>query len=79
MARSHHRKKHKEHLREFKDRERAPSPAAKTKAAIVFAIAGTILGLAITYFGTQSSITWMVIGSVAGAVVGYAVGRKVDS
>lgn len=78
MARSHHRKKHKEQLRHFKHKEETTWSTPKSKAANVFAITGAIVGLAISYFSTEGSWLWISIGVVAGAVAGYLIGRKVD-
>ena len=79
MARSHHRKKHKEHLRQFKHKGDTVSSTPKSKASGIFTIAGAIIGLAVSYFGSQGSILWIVIGVVVGGTAGYFVGRKIDS
>jgi len=79
MARSHHRKKHKEHLRQFKNKGETISSTPKSKASGIFTVGAAIIGLAVTYFGTQGSLLWMLIGAVAGGVGGYLIGRKVDA
>ncbi len=79
MARSHHRKKHKEHLRQFKHKGETVSTTAKSKASGIFTIAGAIIGLAVSYFGTQASILWMAVGVVVGGAAGYFIGRRVDT
>lgn len=79
MARSHHRKKHKEHLRQFKHKAETTSTSVKSKASGLFAIGGAVIGLAVCYFGTEGSLLWMSIGLVAGGVAGYLVGRKIDN
>ena len=79
MARSHHRKKHKEHLRQFKHKGETVSSTPKSKASGIFTVGGAVIGLAVSYFGTQGSILWMIIGVVAGGVTGYLIGRRVDS
>jgi len=79
MARSHHRKKHKEHLRQFKNKGETISSTPKSKASGIFAVGGAIIGLAVTYFATQGSLLWMLIGAIAGGIGGYLIGRKVDS
>ena len=79
MARSHHRKKHKEHLRQFKHKSETASSAPKSKASGIIAVAGAIIGLAVSYFGTQGSILWMMIGTIAGATAGYFIGRRLDT
>ncbi len=78
MARSHHRKKHKEHLRQFKQRGESVSSRPKSKATGIFSVAGAIIGLAVSYFATEASYLWMTIGTVAGGVAGYFIGRKID-
>ncbi len=79
MARSHHRKKHKEHLRQFKQKTETSGTTPKSKAANVFAVGGAIVGLAISYFSTGGSLLWIVMGAVVGTVAGYLVGRRVDA
>jgi NAD/NADP transhydrogenase beta subunit len=79
MARSHHRKKHKEQLRHFKHKEETTFSTPKSKAANIFALMGAIVGLAVGYFATDGTILWVVIGVVIGGIAGYLVGRKVDS
>jgi len=79
MARSHHRKKHKEQLRHFKHKEETTFSAPKSKASNIFAIMGAIVGLAVGYFATDAAILWVIIGVVTGGIAGYLVGRKVDS
>jgi hypothetical protein len=78
MARSHHRKKHKEQLRHFKHKEQTTYTTPKSKAANVFAVAGAIAGLAVSYFSTQGSTVWVFAGLIGGGLAGYLVGRKVD-
>lgn len=79
MARSHHRKKHKEHLRQFKhSQETDVSANARGKAVGIFTLIGAALGFAVSYFATQGSILWMSIGVAAGGILGYYIGRKID-
>jgi F0F1-type ATP synthase assembly protein I len=79
MARSHHRKKHKAHLQQFKHSQDTSIPKAKGKAAYVFLIIGAIVGLLIGYFASDTAVGWMGIGLVAGGLFGYIIGRRVDS
>ncbi|MBL7746345.1 MAG: hypothetical protein JNM19_02860 [Chitinophagaceae bacterium] len=81
MARSHHRKKHKEHLRQFKHSHdtTAVSPAAKSRAAVVFGILGALVGIAVGYFATHGDLVWVAAGLITGGVIGYAIGRQVDN
>lgn len=82
MARSHHRKKHKQHLRQFKSTHdsHVTATAARNKVSgrWMFAIAGLILGGAIGYFAS-GDIIWVVAGTAAGTALGYLIGKKVDS
>ena len=80
MARSHHRKKHKTQLRQFRhshDTSVTP-PGSKARAVSVFTIAGALTGFAIGYFATQGSLLWLLVGLLAGGAAGYLIGRKVD-
>ncbi|HWR32207.1 MAG TPA: SoxR reducing system RseC family protein [Chitinophagaceae bacterium] len=83
MARSHHRKKHKEHVRQFKQvHDTAVSTAtgkSKSSATWVFGIAGLIVGFAVGYFASSGEMIWMAAGAVAGIATGYFIGRKIDS
>ena len=82
MARTHHRKKHKEHLRQFKhDHESANSTSSSTKGKTknIFTIIGAATGFAISYFATGSAILWLAVGVLAGAAIGFYTGRRIDS
>lgn len=81
MARTHHRKKHKEHLRQFKqDHENASSSSAiKGKSTKLFTIIGAITGIAISYFAAGAAIVWLAIGLVIGGIIGYYIGYKIDT
>jgi uncharacterized membrane protein YfcA len=78
MARTHHRKKHKEHLRQFKhSHDINKSKKIKTGASGVFGFGGVIAGILLGYFA-GGSIVWMAVGLVAGGIVGYFIGRRID-
>jgi len=81
MARSHHRKKHKAHVRQFRQSHEGGSSAdvPKTKATFLFAGLGAILGFAVGYFGSSGSLLWMAIAAVLGGVTGYYLGRNIDA
>jgi hypothetical protein len=51
MARPHHRKGHKEHLKQFQNRAAGNTgeSKAKAKASSVFAVGGAVVGMAILY------------------------------
>jgi len=80
MARPHHRKGHKDHLKQFQNRTAGSTgeSKARSKASSVFAVGGAIAGLAILYFATQGDFVWALGGAVVGAVVGYLIGKSVD-
>lgn len=80
MARSHHRKKHKQHLQQFKHSQEivADKPKSKSSATWVFGIAGAILGFAVSYFAS-GALLWVAAGLIAGTAAGYFIGRKIDS
>ena len=78
MARSHHRKKHKEHLRQFKQSHDTISPKVKSKATNVFSFFGAIIGLVISYFASDVSLIWIVAGTIAGGLAGFFIGRNIE-
>jgi len=79
MARSQHRKKHKEHLRQYQhNHEGISSRPKKGKVTGTLAIVGTILGMAVGYFTTDGVAMWIAFGAVAGGLAGYLGGRFFD-
>jgi hypothetical protein len=80
MARPHHRKGHKEHLKQFQNRAAGSTGESKvkSKASSVFAVGGAIVGLAILYFATQGDLVWALGGAVVGAGLGYLIGKNID-
>jgi hypothetical protein len=78
MARSHHRKKHKEHVRQYRHTKVELETAPKGKTFAVFTVIGVLTGMAIGYFATESSYIWMGTGAVAVGIIGYYIGRKID-
>lgn len=79
MARPHHRKKHKEHLRQFQHKGDMQVDDAKGKGSNVFAVVGAVVGLAVIYFATQGDLLWGAVGAIAGAAMGYLIGKSIDS
>ena len=79
MARSHHRKKHKSHVQQFK-RERSQSSGAfkRSSSFPVFTIVGGLLGIIVGYIATNGSLPVVLIGLVLEAIGGYILGRKID-
>jgi outer membrane lipoprotein SlyB len=78
MARSHHRKKHKQHLQQFKHSRDINTSKAKGKAAGVFTFGGAVVGLATGFFASNGQILWIIVGTIAGGLTGYLIGRKMD-
>jgi len=81
MARSHHRKKHKQSLKQFKSAHDTASAATASRNRVsgkwMFAVAGLIVGLAIGYFASGEMI-WVAVGAAGGATIGYLIGKKID-
>ncbi len=80
MARPHHRKKHRTHVRQFRKSHdtKVNSPKNSTKAISVFTIAGALTGFAIGYFATQGTMLWVILGLLAGGAAGYLIGKRID-
>lgn len=81
MARSHHRKKHKSHLQNFRHSHTATAgetAAAKSNGKWVFGIAGFLSAGAILFFATGGNWVWTIAAALAGSFAGYLVGKKVD-
>lgn len=82
MARSHHRKKHKTHVRQFRQNHDTHiadgNPSAKGKAAWILAIGGALAGFAISYFASNGSPLWVGLLTAAGGGIGYLVGNRMD-
>jgi len=79
MARSHHRKKHKEHLRQYQHSiEGVSSTSKKGKVTGTFTIIGAILGMAVGYFASDGNMLWVGMGAVAGGLSGFLAGRYFD-
>ena len=79
MARSHHRKKHKEHLKQYQHaHESASDDTSKGKAFQVFIIIGAVVGLVITYFASERSLIWSIVGVIVGGAAGYFLGKNID-
>jgi hypothetical protein len=77
MARSHHRKKHKTHLRKYKHSHDVSSSKGQGKATGVFIFGGLVIGLATGFFASNGSMIWVITGAVTGAIAGYFLGKKI--
>jgi VIT1/CCC1 family predicted Fe2+/Mn2+ transporter len=79
MARSHHRKKHKAHVRLYqKSQEGSTTRVRSRKVTGTITIIGAFLGLVLGYFGSGGSIVWIIAGLLAGVTVGFFTGRMLD-
>ena len=78
MARPHHRKKHKEHLRQFKHREETKGSTAHSKASVIIAVVGAIFGMGVSYLATGGDWTTIAIATLACTIIGYFIGRNID-
>jgi len=79
MARPHHRKKHKQHVQQFKHRGDFVASKAKGKASYTFLVIGIIVGSLIGYFAGDGAIGWMGIGLAIGGAAGYYIGYRIDA
>lgn len=77
MARSHHRKKHRQQLRSYQQGRDISEKSKRVKVTGLFTIIGTFLGIGIGYFATGAALP-MIITAVIGTAVGYYIGRKMD-
>ena len=75
MPKSKQRKHHHEHAGAPHLVKTDKSRSAVPVAVVFFAL----LGLGIAFFAAGTSILWLIIGAVAGAVAGYFFGKQMDS
>lgn len=78
MARSHHRKKHKSHLQQFRNSNDVTGTTGNTRASSVFGIIGALTGGAVGFFASQGDWIWIGLGLAVGAFIGFYLGRKLD-
>ena len=79
MARSHHRKKHKQHVQQFKHKGDFAASKTKGKASYTFLIIGVIVGLLIGYFASNGEAGWMAVGLIVGGAAGFIIGKRIDA
>jgi len=79
MARSHHRKKHKEQVRQFKHKSDTSITGSKSKSAGLLSVVAGVVGAALGYIVSNGSMIWTLLVLVAGAAMGYLIGRKIDA
>lgn len=75
MPTSRHRKKHKQQAHQHAN---PVYTKRRGSAASVLAIAGAIVGLAVTYLASNANWIWVTVITVIGACIGYLVGKKLD-
>ena len=81
MARSHHRKKHKAHVKQFRqshDTNVSTKTTTRAKSYLVLTIGGALAGLAISYFANAGAV-WLILATLVGGLIGYVIGKKMDS
>lgn len=79
MAQPHHRKKHKEHLKNFQQRnEQNVRIAKKGKSTGPLTIIGAIGGLLLVLFTFGNSIIAMIAGVLVFGIAGYFIGKHLD-
>ena len=78
MARSHHRKNHKEHLKQFRDHSETAEKSTRGSTVVTLTIAGLLAGLGIGFIATDGNWIWMAAGTVVMGAAGYFLGHKID-
>lgn len=78
MARSHHRKKHKQHLQQFQHSREIEVISKKGRSKWIVTVVGAFFGFAIGNFATDGALGWMIIGLAVGAAIGYFIGIGLD-
>lgn len=81
MARSHHRKKHREHVKQFRHSHdtATSSVSSNGKATTIVMIIGALTGFAVAFFASGGVLLWMTAGLILGALGGYFAGKKIDA
>lgn len=77
MAKSHHRKKHKQHLRSYQQGQDITTKPGRTKVTRMFTMLGAAAGFAIGYFASFT-LLWLIIGAIVGGAIGFWIGNKMD-
>ena len=77
MANPHHRKKHKEHLKNFKHEQVHEAVEKKSSPGFFLIILGALVGFGITYFASNQNIPIMAAGFFAGGALGYWASKQI--
>ena len=75
MPTSRHRKKHKQQAHQHAN---PVYTKRRGSAASVMAIAGAIVGLAVSYLASNANWIWVVIITIVGTIIGYSIGKTLD-
>lgn len=81
MANPHHRKKHKEHVKQFRHQHQggeSHAPASRKSGAFFFAVIGALVGLLIAVFAVNSAPVWLAVLIAAGFTGGYFIGKSLE-
>lgn len=81
MANPHHRKKHKEHVKQFRHQHQGGASheqAPRKSGALMFAVIGALVGLLIAVFAVNSAPVWLAVLIAAGFTGGYFVGKSLE-
>ncbi|MBK8951875.1 MAG: hypothetical protein IPM85_05750 [Chitinophagaceae bacterium] len=79
MARSHHRKAHKQRLKDYKHvHEDLAHVRQKTGTTFVFTLLGIVLGGTVGYIATGGALLWIAAGIVVMGFAGYLLGKRVE-
>jgi hypothetical protein len=79
MANPHHRKKHKEHLRQFQKSRTSYTADVKSKSTNIFTLVGGIMGLVVSFLSASDKIIWIIAGTLIGAAAGYLLGKGIEN
>ena len=78
MPRSHHRKKHKEHLNRFQESRKNVTAKIKSNPKFVFILIGAALGFLLFYLGGTKNIFLLLSGLLLGAFLGHLLEKKLQ-
>ena len=81
MANPHHRKKHKEHVKQFRHQHQGGSShtsSSRKSSALFFAVIGALVGLLIAVFAVNSAPVWLAVLIAAGFTGGYFIGKSLE-
>jgi uncharacterized membrane protein YqgA involved in biofilm formation len=72
------RTRHKHHSRHPHPVTHHTASKSKRSAGAVLSILAAIIGLSVAFFTQGADVLWLLVGTVAGAVIGYLVGHNMD-